>query len=175
MLRRPGGPPTLYCQTPCRPRWWCRPPSRRYRPSPGCPRCRPCRRLVITVTPSLALAPVSVAAVSAIPVGIAGAAVSTVKLRGLPRTPLPAVSVAVALTVCAPSCSGVAALYCQTPRRPPWWCRPPSRRYNGHQAARGCRAVRVGWLPVTPSLALAPVSVAAVSAILPGRGRRCPP
>ena len=71
---------------------------------------------LLPVTPSLALAPVSVAAVSAIPVGIAGAAVSTVKLRGVAAAlTLPAVSVAVALTVCAPSISGVATLYCQTP------------------------------------------------------------
>ncbi|ORJ48193.1 hypothetical protein B2M27_21885 [Kluyvera intermedia] len=64
----------------------------------------------------MALAPVSVAAVSAIPVGTAGAAVSTVKIQGVDAVlTLPAVSVAVARTVCGPSCSGPARLYCQAP------------------------------------------------------------
>ncbi|ORJ48192.1 hypothetical protein B2M27_21880 [Kluyvera intermedia] len=56
------------------------------------------------------------AAVSAMPDGVAGAVVSTVKVQGVDAVlTLPAVSVAVARTVCGPSGSGPARLYCQAP------------------------------------------------------------
>ena len=126
----------------------------------------------LLVTPSLVLAPVSVAAVSAIPVGIAGAVVSITTDTLAQTTLFTLPSVAIALTAWLPSLNALEGVNDQAPL--PSAVVAPTETVSTYTVTvlpAWAVPINVGCtLRVMPSEALLPVSLAAVIPVTEGTG-----